>query len=154
MSVASRCVREPPDKCRTLVCCTTERRQWAVFLQWCVSTALFPIYQHGSTDWVWCVRRRCCMRKELLQLEAALEHIKLWRNERQDRSSQAAFNKWRWQRITRRKKQYNEEEWCPLDLGALSEYLEQGRRELGRRELRQWWLRWICLTSLRSALSS
>jgi len=33
------------------------------------------------------------MRKELLQLEAALEHIKLWRNEREDRSSQAAFNK-------------------------------------------------------------
>ena len=45
---------------------------------------------------------------------------------------------------------WGKDNWCPLDL---REYLEYGRRELGRRELRQWWLSWISLKSLRSALS-
>ena len=45
---------------------------------------------------------------------------------------------------------WDKENWCPLDL---RKYLEYGRRELGRRGLRRWWLGWISRKSLRSALS-
>jgi len=37
---------------------------------------------------------------------------------------------------------WGKENWCPLDL---REYLEYGRRQLGRRGLRRWWLSWISL---------
>ena len=45
---------------------------------------------------------------------------------------------------------WGKENWCRLDL---REHLEYGRRELGRKGLRQWWLSWISLTSLWSASS-